>query len=107
MIVGVVTCPDCGEKTARDIKIDAAGNPVWSCKRCGVVHEDRSWYQMIDQKKASEIIETREPRGRFVLYEGIEVVGIDNETGDAWTEEFPDMMECLSWLCGEKEMGWG
>ena len=38
---------------------------------------------MIDQKKASEIIETREPRGRFVLYEGIEVVGIDNETRKA------------------------
>lgn len=107
MILDVVTCPDCGEMTARDIRIVDDGKPVWACKKCGVVHEDRSWYQMIDQQKASEIIETREPRGRFVLYEGNEVVGIDNETGDAWTEEFPDMLECLSWLCGEKEMGWG
>ena len=107
MILGVVTCPDCGEETARDIKITGDGKPVLVCKKCGTIHEDRSWYQMIDQKQASEIIETREPRGRFVLATGIEIVGIDNETGNAWTEEFPDMLECLSWLCGEKEMGWG
>ena len=60
----------------------------------------------ISQKQALAIIETRKPIGRFVLDTGIEIIGIDNETGDAWTEEFPDMQECLTWLCGDKEMGW-
>ena len=28
-------------------------------------------------------------------------IGIDNSTGDAWTEEFPDKNSCLRWLRGE------
>lgn len=106
MILEAVTCPDCGELSVRSIHIDEQGAPFWACKKCGVIHEDRSWYRHISQKQASSIIETRKPIGKFVFDTGIEVIGIDNETGDAWTEEFPDMWECLTWLCGDKEMGW-
>lgn len=28
-------------------------------------------------------------------------VGIDNTTGDAWTEDFDDYETCLAWLCGQ------
>lgn len=93
MILEAVICPDCRELTVRDIRINVLGTPFWSCKKCGVVHEDRSWYQCISQKEAEDIINT-----------GIEVVGIDNETGHAWTEEFPGRMECMEWLIGDREV---
>lgn len=38
-----------------------------------------------------------------MLETGVEYIGIDNSTGDAWTEEFPDLTECMMWLVGEKE----
>lgn len=43
-----------------------------------------------------------EPLGLFYLQEGDKFVGIDNSTGDAWTEEFADKEGCLRWLRGEE-----
>lgn len=54
----------------------------------------------VSREEAAAIIETREPRGLFLSMEGDVVVGIDNQTGDAWTEEFEDRIECLKWLLG-------
>lgn len=54
----------------------------------------------VSEKEARAIIDTREPRGAFLCMEGDVVVGIDNGTGDAWTEEFEDRTECLKWLLG-------
>lgn len=54
----------------------------------------------VSREEAKEIIETRKPRGVFLCMEGDVVVGIDNGTGDAWTEEFEDRIECLKWLLG-------
>ena len=59
MILEAVVCPDCGELTVRNIQIDEFGTPVWACQKCGVVHEDRSWYRCISQKEAEDIINTR------------------------------------------------
>ena len=42
-----------------------------------------------------------EPLGLFYLEEQEQFIGIDNSTGDAWTEEFPDKNSCLRWLRGE------
>ena len=103
MILEAVICPDCGELSVRDIQIDELGVPLWACKKCGVVHEDRSWNLCISQKEAEDNINTREPRRLFLFDTGIEVIGIDNETGDAWTEEFPDRVECMEWLIGNRE----
>lgn len=36
------------------------------------------------------------------LKEGDKFIGIDNSTGNAWTEEFPDEASCLRWLAGEE-----
>jgi len=63
------------------------------------------WLKEVTKEEANDIIETREPRGAFLCMEGDVAVGIDNGTGDAWTEEFRDRIECLKWLLGwSKEM---
>lgn len=52
----------------------------------------------ITQSEAHDIILSRVPRGLFFLQEGASWVGIDNRTGDAWTEDFPTREMCLAWL---------
>ena len=42
-----------------------------------------------------------EPRGLFFLREGSKVIGIDNSTGYAWTEEVDSVDQCKRWLMGE------
>lgn len=62
----------------------------------------------IDQETAKLLLDScdgtggrYEPLGLFYLEEREKFVGIDNSTGDAWTEEFPDKESCLRWLTGE------
>lgn len=55
--------------------------------------------------EADKIIETREPRGKFYTIEksseGKNVyVGIDNEDGYAWCEDFKSLASCKRWLQG-------
>ncbi len=40
------------------------------------------------------------PIGRFYTKEGDLYIGIDNSTGDAWTEEFKTKASCFKWLDG-------
>lgn len=54
----------------------------------------------ITSEQATAIIDSREPLGKFYLYEGGKVIGIDNERGEAWTEEFENLKECTDWLLG-------
>ena len=63
----------------------------------------------IDQEAASRLLNScdgiagrHEPMGLFYLKEGDKFDGIDNSTGNAWTEEFPDEVSCLRWLAGEE-----
>ena len=106
MMVQATRCPDCSSYVSRDIYFGRFGKrnnvPLWVCPNCGVVHEDYRWFKYVSQQEASAIIEHRGPRGLFVLEAGVEYIGIDNSTGDAWTEEFPDLTECMMWLAGEK-----
>jgi len=57
--------------------------------------------EQINPEQAAEIIDTRQPLGLFFLKEGDWYVGIDNQTGDAWTEDFQTQEECLHWLLQE------
>lgn len=41
------------------------------------------------------------PLGLFWLKDGDVWVGIDNRTGDAWTEEFADVRELVKWMNDE------
>lgn len=52
----------------------------------------------ITKEEADKIIETREPKGMFILKDGKTFVGIDNRTGDAWTEDFKSKSACERWL---------
>lgn len=48
--------------------------------------------------EAEVIIEERKIKGKFYLREINKWVGIDNETGDAWTVEFDTLEACINWL---------
>lgn len=52
----------------------------------------------IDTATAEQIIFSREPLGLFWLKDNGVYVGIDNSTGDAWTEEFHNFTACIGWL---------
>lgn len=51
--------------------------------------------------KAASIIETRQPRGLFVTIEDDVFTAIDNNEGEAWTEDFEDVRDCIAWLIDE------
>ena len=44
------------------------------------------------------MIETRQPLGSFYTFAGGIYTGIDNGTGEAWTEDFSSYDECMKWL---------
>lgn len=52
----------------------------------------------IDSSYAKTIIDTRQPLGLFYLLDNGVYVGIDNSTGNAWTEEFTSVYQCKEWL---------
>jgi hypothetical protein len=52
----------------------------------------------VTSDEAHSIIETRKPLGQFIVLEGNKYVGIDNEDGYAWTEDFDTEVECIRWL---------
>lgn len=39
-----------------------------------------------------------QPMGLYYLLDKDRFVGIDNRTGDAWTEDFDTIQDCLRWL---------
>jgi hypothetical protein len=57
--------------------------------------------RFVTEKTADEIIETREPRGLFAVKVKGAWVGIDNSSGDAWTEEFKTAGAVVSWLLNQ------
>lgn len=54
----------------------------------------------VTKDEAREIIKARERKGLFYCYEDGLYVGIDNESGDSWTEEFDTFEDCERWLYG-------
>ena len=57
----------------------------------------------ITPEEATAIIETREPRGLFYCLDEngageLRYAGIDNRSGDAWTEDFKSLGACKRWL---------
>lgn len=59
----------------------------------------------ITEQQAQIIIETTEPFGLF-YHETSDgnYVAIDNENGNAYTEDFDDLHKLLKWLWGEVEL---
>lgn len=54
----------------------------------------------VSKNEALKIIARYSPRGLFWCIDGVKYIGIDNSTGDAWTEEFDTFKQCESWLLG-------
>ncbi len=54
----------------------------------------------VTAKEALEIVRTRKPIGLFYTIENGQYVGIDNKSGDAWTEGFDTCEDCIRWLAG-------
>ena len=52
----------------------------------------------VSSEYANQIIETRKPEGKFWLIDGEKYIGIDNEDGQAWVDEFSSKEECFAWL---------
>jgi hypothetical protein len=46
------------------------------------------------------VIEEYKPEGLFIAKEGGKYVGVDNRTGEAWTESFRTKRKCKKWLRG-------
>jgi hypothetical protein len=59
--------------------------------------------EIITQQAAIDIIENRYPYGLFVQADGDRVIGIDNQDGNAWVDEFATLQECLDWLIDAQE----
>ena len=55
----------------------------------------------ITEQEAEEIILTRRRYGLFWVKENGKFIGIDNTSGDAWTEEFNDLEICILWLSSD------
>lgn len=52
----------------------------------------------ISRGLAMHIISTRKPLGLFYVLESGIYTGIDNLSGNAWTESFTDLRKCECWL---------
>ncbi len=52
----------------------------------------------VSEEEAAKVIDTRKPIGKFYLTQGRTIVGIDNTTGDAWTEEFKSFETFYHWI---------
>lgn len=59
---------------------------------------DNNGIQRVCQMFARQVIETRKPIGYFYTFTDGIYTGIDNGTGDAWTEDFSSYEECIKWL---------
>ena len=65
----------------------------------------------ITKQRAAEILDSisegnREytPKGLFLHREGGHYIGIDNSNGEAWTEQFTTLGDCIDWLRGNADM---
>jgi|GEM_PF-476983 len=83
---------------------DRYANPA-PCEKCKgpleyeVGRVSRDGIMKVTPDMLRQIIDTRQPLGLFYRKAGRRCyVGVDNTTGDAWTEEFSSLRRCKRWL---------
>ncbi|MFW6025744.1 MAG: hypothetical protein ACOCRX_05315 [Candidatus Woesearchaeota archaeon] len=91
--LSMLCSPDC-----KAIDPSTNGYDLSLCYKCGAN------LLKITNEEASYIIDKRVPIGKFYIEDGDMFVGIDNETGDAWTKNFKSKDDCLKWLYGLYEL---
>jgi hypothetical protein len=52
----------------------------------------------ITPEQADSIIDTRKPLGLFYALKTGVYIGIDNSSGQAWAQAFPNLRNCTHWL---------
>ncbi len=60
--------------------------------------------QIVDTTFLASVIETYQPEGLYLAYDGKWWIAVDNSTGSAWTEDFTNQSTAISWLRGEFEV---
>ena len=70
-----------------------------------MVSEGVTRVKKVDVHELIRIIEAREPRGKFYSQDGEYFIGVDNRTGDAWTEAFKKKIHLERWMNDEFEIG--
>lgn len=97
---GFNRCDQCG------FEYDNAEFKTPYCPNCaakmedGFIEGDNIEISEITIEAADAIIGSQKPIGCFYCKDGDTFVGIDNSTGDAWTEEFSSLHDCVEWLMG-------
>ena len=71
-------------------------NPIEFTKKYG----GKMIIKKVSSKVALSIIEKNEPRGLFYYKFGNLYIGIDNSTGNSWTQKFKKYKNCKRWLTG-------
>ncbi|WP_373845017.1 hypothetical protein [Clostridium sp.] len=57
--------------------------------------------EIIGSEKADKVIDTRRPYGSFLrIQKDGTFTGIDNTCGEAFTEDFKDLKNCMAYLNG-------
>jgi len=65
-------------------------------------HKGQAYYHKVNDIEASGIIDTRQPLGKFIhIYPSGLTAAIDNEDGNAWTEDFTTRARAVTWLFQE------
>lgn len=59
---------------------------------------DNGGIRKVSKEYAKKIIDGRQPIGLFWFFENDKYIGIDNEEGEAFIEEFSSKEECFKWL---------
>ncbi len=60
--------------------------------------------QIVDTTVLDSVIETYQPKGLYLAYDGKWWIAVDNSTGSAWTEDFGNQSTAINWLRGEFEV---
>lgn len=86
---------------------------VWLCvngerPQPATITTDRPFYEpneiiVTTRSALIGIILSRKPIGRFYAQDGPSFIGVDNSTGEIWTEEFFTKRQCIRWLKERKE----
>lgn len=93
------------DKKVIDIKYSAdatSSNALIMYEDCEVKEDKITTFQDITVEELIEVINTREPLGKFWTKENGAYVGIDNTEGEAYVEEFNTLEECFKWLNGKE-----
>lgn len=87
---------------------DYLQDTLLTCKHCGsnqiiggFTDIDYSKVCEISKDEAEEILIMRELKGIFIVSDDSRFIGINNKTGDVWTKEFHERIDCEKWLKGE------